>query len=157
MELTADMKRVVTEQQLGFVATVTPDGRPNLSPKGTTAVAGDDRLVFADVASPGTVRNLRDNPNIEINVVDPIIRKGYRFRGTATVHGDGAAYDDGLALLRRRGSTLTGDRVRSIVVVEVIDAAPLTSPAYDHGASEQAVATPWLARLADLYRDRFGS
>lgn len=33
--LTADMRRVVTEQRLGFVAPVSPDGAPNLSPKGT--------------------------------------------------------------------------------------------------------------------------
>lgn len=42
--LTDDMKRVVEEQRLGFVATVCPDGTPNLSPKGTTAVWDDDRL-----------------------------------------------------------------------------------------------------------------
>jgi predicted pyridoxine 5'-phosphate oxidase superfamily flavin-nucleotide-binding protein len=39
--LTNDMKRVVEQQRLGFVATVCPDGTPNLSPKGTTAVWGD--------------------------------------------------------------------------------------------------------------------
>lgn len=44
--LTEDMRRVVEEQRLGFVATVRPDGTPNLSPKGTTAVPGD-RLIFA--------------------------------------------------------------------------------------------------------------
>jgi len=31
--LTEDMKRVVNEQRLGFVATVCPDGTPSLSPK----------------------------------------------------------------------------------------------------------------------------
>jgi hypothetical protein len=36
--LTKDTMRVVNEQQLGFIATVCPDGTPNLSPKGTTAV-----------------------------------------------------------------------------------------------------------------------
>src|SRR5690242_17710078 len=36
--LTEDMKRVVTEQRLAFVATVCPDGTPNLLPKGTSAV-----------------------------------------------------------------------------------------------------------------------
>jgi predicted pyridoxine 5'-phosphate oxidase superfamily flavin-nucleotide-binding protein len=30
--LTVDMKRVVEQQRLGFVATVCPDGTPNLSP-----------------------------------------------------------------------------------------------------------------------------
>jgi len=31
--LTPDMKRIVAEQKLGFVATVCPDGTPNVSPK----------------------------------------------------------------------------------------------------------------------------
>ena len=84
--LTEEMKRVVLEQKLGFVATVCPDGTPNLSPKGTTTVWDDGHLVFADIRSPNTVRNLRGNPSIEINVVDPIVRKGYRFKGVAAVH-----------------------------------------------------------------------
>lgn len=156
MRLTADMKRVVTEQQLGFVATVSPDGRPNVSPKGTTIVADDSRLLFADVASPNTVSNLAENPEIEINVVDPIVRKGYRFSGTATVHIDDGWYDRGLALLRERGSSLTEDRVRSIVVVEVQRAAELVSPAYDDPTvTEESVAAAWLARVTDRHRNRF--
>jgi len=79
--LTQDMKRVVNEQQLGFIATVCPDGTPNLSPKGTTAVLDDNHLVFADVCSPRTIANLRLNSAVEINVVDPLCRKGYRFKG----------------------------------------------------------------------------
>jgi predicted pyridoxine 5'-phosphate oxidase superfamily flavin-nucleotide-binding protein len=59
--LTADMKRVVEEQRLGFVATVCPDDTPNLSPKGTTAVWDDDHLAFANIRSPGTLANLRQN------------------------------------------------------------------------------------------------
>ena len=35
--LTDDMRRLV-EAELGFIATVCPDGTRNLSPKGTTAV-----------------------------------------------------------------------------------------------------------------------
>ncbi len=59
--LTDDMKRVVKEQRLAFIATVCPDGTPNLSPKGTTAVWDDDHLIFVDIRSPGTVANLRQN------------------------------------------------------------------------------------------------
>jgi len=51
--LTPDMKRVVEQQRLGFFATVCPDGTPNLSPKGTTAVWDNDHLVFANIRSPG--------------------------------------------------------------------------------------------------------
>src|SRR3954470_9410072 len=77
MRLTEQMQRVVTEQSLGFVATVRPDGTPALSPKGTTRVWGDSRLVFLHIHSPGTVANLAVNPAVEVNVVDPILRKGW--------------------------------------------------------------------------------
>ncbi len=50
--LTEEMKRVVTDIQLCYAATVTPDGKPNLSPKGSITVLSDDELGFADLASP---------------------------------------------------------------------------------------------------------
>jgi len=53
--LTDDMKRVVRQQRMGFMATVCPEGSPNLSPKGTATVWDDDRLVFADLGSPVTI------------------------------------------------------------------------------------------------------
>src|SRR5271170_6661357 len=84
--LTDDMKRVVREQRLGYIATVCADGTPNLSPKGTTAIGDDDHLVFADIRSPQSVQNIQSNPSVEVNVVDPLVRKGYRFKGRAVVH-----------------------------------------------------------------------
>jgi predicted pyridoxine 5'-phosphate oxidase superfamily flavin-nucleotide-binding protein len=149
--LTDDMKRVVEEQQLGFVATARPDGAPNLSPKGTTAVWDDDHLIFADICSPDTIANLRANPAVEINVVDPLVRKGYRFRGTARVLGEGPEYEAGLAFYRRRGSASAKPH---IVLVKVDWAAPLVSPAYDSGQSEAAVAAKWRAYWEDLWSRR---
>jgi len=152
MKLSEQMQRVVREQRLGFVATVTPEGRPNLSPKGTTKVWDDERLFFADIASPGTVANLRANPRVEVNVVDPILRKGFRFKGTATVYTSGERYERGLEILREQGSTANRERVRSIVVIDVTDAAELISPAYDDGATEQAISDSWLSYYTELHR-----
>jgi len=137
--LTEDMKRVVSEQRLGFMATVCPDGTPNLSPKGTTAVYDDDHLVFADLRSPGTVRNLKQNPNIEINVVDVLVRKGYRFKGTATVHTEDEVVARALDLYDALGFGDYRSRIRGVVLVKVESALPLTSPAYDLGMSEDDV------------------
>src|SRR5215468_25627 len=103
--LTEDMKRVVNEQQLCFIATVCPDGTPNLSPKGTTAVWDDEHLVFADVHSPNTIANLRRNPVLEMNVVDALVRKGYRFKGSATILSEGAQFEKMIEFYRKRGST----------------------------------------------------
>jgi predicted pyridoxine 5'-phosphate oxidase superfamily flavin-nucleotide-binding protein len=138
--LTDDMKRVVREQRLAFVATVCADNTPNLSPKGTIAVWDDHHLVFANIRSPQTIANLRRNPAIEINVVDPMVRKGYRFKGTAAVLEGGARYDEIMALYRARG---VSNRIRELVVITVEHALPVTSPAYDLGLSEAEVRARW--------------
>lgn len=138
--LTDDMRRVVGEQRLGYVATVCPDGTPNLSPKGTTAVWDADHLVFADIASPRTVANLRRNPAVEINVVDPIARKGYRFKGTATVLDGGETFAEVVARYRLHG---TASPIRAVALVRVERALPLVSPAYDLGATEAEIRERW--------------
>ena len=148
--LTDDMRRVVEEQRLGFIATVCPDGTPNVSPKGTTAVWDGDHLVFADIRSPRTVTNLRANPSVEINVVAPLVRKGYRFKGTAEVLDEGPRFEEAVAFYRKRGSK---SPIRAVVLVRVERALPLISPAYDSGATEAEVRAQWQRYWATLHRD----
>src|SRR5215212_3498954 len=102
--LSLDAQRVVEEQRLGYVATVNDDGTPNLSPKGTIAVLDDSHLAFCNIRSPMTIYNLMRRRAIEVNIVDPIGRKGYRFRGTATVIEQGEAFEELKAFYRERGS-----------------------------------------------------
>ena len=142
MRLDDDMKRVVREQSLGFVATVCPDGTPNLSPKGTTVVWDDEHLVFLHLHSPGTVTNLATNPAIEVNVVDPIVRKGYRFKGRGEVLTSGELHEQVIDWFQRERGTHP-DRVKAVVVVGVDAAAALISPVYDYGVSEAEVADRW--------------
>src|SRR2546426_2405350 len=112
--LTEDMRQVV-EAQLGFIATVCPDGTPNLSPKGTTTVWDDDHLVFADIRSPRTIANLKQNPAIEINVVDWFTRKGYRFKGIATVIESGSLFTELVAFYTPQGQLDAPRRIQTIV------------------------------------------
>jgi uncharacterized protein len=150
--MSEDMKRVVAEQRLGFFATVCEDGSPNLAPKGTTYVWDDDRLFFADVRSPQTVANIRRGSLVEVNVVDPFVRKGYRFKGPAAVHERGTPVCvEALKRMRAAGSTLV-DRVRTIVVIEVIEARAIVSPAYDGGdISEADMVRTFQAHFARLH------
>jgi predicted pyridoxine 5'-phosphate oxidase superfamily flavin-nucleotide-binding protein len=142
-----DMKRVVREQRLGYVATVCPDGTPNVSPKGTTAVWDDEHLVFLDLYSPGTVANIEaGHPVVEVNVVDPIRRKGYRFKGPAQVHREGSLFDDVVQRYERERGT-DRRRINSVVLVRVERAAPLVSPAYADGSSEATIEQ----RSLDMY------
>jgi uncharacterized protein len=147
--LTERMQRLVREQRLGFVATTCPDGTPNLSPKGTTTVWDGDHLIFADVASPGTVENLRRNPAVEVNVVDPMVRKGWRFKGTAIVLTEGPRFAEAVAFYAERGVTRT---IRSIVLIRVERALPVVSPGYEDGVSEDEMRRKWEAYWASLKR-----
>ena len=141
--LTDEMKQVVERQRLGFVATVCADGTPNVSPKGTVCVLDDDHLMFADIRSPGTVANLRENPGIEVNVVDPLLRKGYRFKGQAEVLETGADFDRLVPIFAGRGTVDAPRRIRAIVVVRVDRARPLISPGYDRGTDEASMRAHW--------------
>jgi predicted pyridoxine 5'-phosphate oxidase superfamily flavin-nucleotide-binding protein len=145
--LTEEMRRMVEELRLGFVATVCPDGTPNLSPKGTVAVWDDDHLIFADICSPRTVANLRANPAVEVNVVDPFARRGYRFKGTGTVATEGTDFDEVVAFFRARGVRFP---IRSIVLIAVERAQPVLSPAYATGATEAELRARWEPHYRDL-------
>ena len=106
----------------------------------------DDRIRGDSLA--GDVRNLQANPRIEVNFVDPFVRKGYRFAGTAKVLARGEGNFD--ALLKKSGSSLA-PRVRAIVLINVTKALPLVSPAYDDGtATEDTIRKSWTARFRKL-------
>jgi predicted pyridoxine 5'-phosphate oxidase superfamily flavin-nucleotide-binding protein len=141
--LTEEMKRVVREQRLGYVATVCPDGTPNLSPKGTTTVWDDEHLVFADIRSPRTIANLKQNPAIEINVVDWFTRKGYRFKGIAAVIESGSQFDELVSFYTQQGMLDAPRRIQAVVMVTVQRALPLVSPAYDRDVTEENVRALW--------------
>ena len=144
--LTEPMKQVVREQRLGYIATICQDGTPNLSPKATMKVWDDNHLVFADICSPGTIENLRNNPAIEINMVDPFLRKGYRFKGTATVVDPGQQFDDVMKLYDRDGQgaqTRVTNQIRSFVLVKVDRALPLISPGYTRDVTEEQMRGQW--------------
>ena len=114
----------------------------------------DDHLVFANIRSPQTISNLRSNPAIEINVVDPMVRKGYRFKGTATVVETGSRYEEVRAFMAARGVM---NPFREVVVIRVERALPVTSPAYDLGLSEAEIRARWERHHEAVKRGSEGS
>lgn len=147
--ITEDMRAVIEAASLCFAATVTPAGRPNLSPKGTIRVWDDRRLFFLDIASPRTRDNLGGNPWMEVNVVDQLSRRGYRFSGRASVHAPGTGLFDE-AMRRVFGDAPPTYPVASVIVLDVSEAAPLLSPAYWRATDERALRDSWRSRRAAL-------
>jgi hypothetical protein len=105
------------------------------------------------------VANIRRGSLVEANVVDPFVRKGYRFKGPAVIHEPGTdGFSNGLQRMRDDGTaTALLDRVKAIVVIEVHQAQPLASPAYDDGTTtETDMVTLFQARFARLH-ERYGN
>ena len=154
MRMTEEMKRMVDHLRLCYVATVTPDGKPNLSPKGSLKVWDDENVVFADIASPITVRNLRANPFIEINLVDPFLRRGFRFKGRAEICESGSEFDFVAEdLWSREGRQYP---VNVVVKVAIEEAFPVLSPAYtfNDDVKEEQVRAVWLRRYGVAKSER---
>ena len=135
-----DIKNFVNFQKLGYVATISKDGTPNLSPKGTIAVMDESTLVFADIRSPQTMQNLQENPSVEINVVDPFQRTGYRFKGDGKIINNGSEFEKILEYYVKTG---VKSKINAVVIGDVKSMSEITSPSYDLGATKDELVSKW--------------
>ena len=140
IEFDDKIKNFVNFQKLGYVATISSDGTPNLSPKGTITILDDSRLVFANIRSPQTIVNLDKNSSIEINVIDPFSRMGYRFKGTAKIISDGDDFQKILTFFEEKGIK---SKISDIVIVNVESFSEVTSPSYDLGQKKDDLVKKW--------------
>jgi len=145
--ITPEIKGFLNLQKLGYVATVSSDGKPNISPKGTIIGWTSETLAFAHIRSPDTMKNLQDNPDVEINVIDPLLRKGYLFRGVAKTIENGDTFEAILNYYRINGIK---SPINSIVLVDVSNVSEVTSPLYDMGISEKAIKLKWQKHFTNL-------
>ena len=67
-----------------LVATTNKAGKPNVSAKGSLRVLDHEHLVFADIRSPRTIANIKENPQIGVICINPNTRKGCRIWGKAS-------------------------------------------------------------------------
>ena len=138
--ITEKIKNFVNFQKLGYVATISADNTPNLSPKGTIIVLDESSLAFADIHSPQTVENLKHNPSIEINVVDPFSRRGYRFKGIAEIILTGDKFDKIISHYKETG---VKSSIKTIIAVKIEKLSEVLSPLYDLGYTEDELKAKW--------------
>lgn len=91
--ITDEMKALVKEVRLGIAATADKSGMPNASFKGSVQVLDDEHLIFADLMSPKTRKNLLENNKICILVGDHKKMVGYQFKGEAELLNEGELFD----------------------------------------------------------------
>ena len=144
-------KQLIERFPLGFVATVTEDGMPSLSPKGTFFVLDDETIAFGEIRSPGTMKNLKHLAKAEVNFADIWLRKGVRSFGTVEIEERGS---DGFDELFPRWETAfpaLGSRINAIVKIKAEKVRLLTTPPYDDGATEEDMIALYKDKFAEMY------
>ncbi len=129
-KLTQEMKDLVGTQQC-FVATVNPDGTPNIGPKRSTRVLDDEHLAFNEVTAKQTWANVQNGSTVAIAVVDREKMKGFRFVGVPEVFTSGELFEQAVAT-RRPGMAAP----KAVVRIKINKIFNLGFP----GAGEELVA-----------------
>lgn len=149
--ITEEAKRIIREFPLGVIASLTPDGRPAASPKGTFLILDDMTLAYGDIRSPGTRANLQKTALAEVVFVDAFRRKGVRISGSTEILETGSARFNAF---HPRWVDTWGDlakRIRALVLVHVDGVKMLSTPPYDEGATEAEMIAFYKAKYAELY------
>ena len=80
--------------KLAWVATASRDGEPNVTPKGTLKLLDEHHVLFADLFSLKTRKNLEENSKVAVTVVDAGTAKGYQLKGTAEIVTSGPLFEE---------------------------------------------------------------
>lgn len=118
MKINDAVKRDIRNSVLCWLATVDDRGTPSVTPKEIFASYGDDRIVIADIASSGSVRNLRGHSRVCVSFVDVFRQCGFKITGGAEViqRHDPRFDEFGAELLQIAGIDYP---IRNIICIEV--------------------------------------
>lgn len=85
MELTTKIKESINRSILCWLATVSNENIPNVSPKEIFNYYETDKIIVANIASPQTVLNIKQNTNVCISFIDILVQKGFQIKGKAKI------------------------------------------------------------------------
>ena len=114
VKLTEEVKKSIGEIRPSLVATANKSGKPNVSAKGSLRFLDDGHVVFADIASPRTVANIKENPQVAVICLDAPTRKGCRIWGRGEIFNSGELFDKIEAEYAARNK-----RVKNVVKITV--------------------------------------
>jgi len=103
--------------KLAWVATASKDGTPNVTPKGSLKLLDEHHVLFADLFSLKTRKNLLENNKVAVTVVDAATGKGYQIKGTAEVTSSGPLFGETAASLKEAPRELPP--LQHVVKIEV--------------------------------------
>ena len=80
--------------KLAWVATASRDGEPNVTPKGSLKLLDEHHVLFADLFSLKTRKNLTENSQSCRHGCGRSYGKGYQLKGTAEIVSSGPLFEE---------------------------------------------------------------
>ncbi|MEM7216519.1 MAG: pyridoxamine 5'-phosphate oxidase family protein [Pseudomonadota bacterium] len=151
MSLNEFAKNLIERFPLGFVATVTEDGMPSLSPKGTFFVLDDETIAFGEIRSPQTMKNLAYQAKTEVNFIDIWLRKGIRVFGDVEICKRGTDEFNEVIHIWKEAFPALEPRINAIVKINAERVKTITTPPYDDGISEEEMIAMYKQKFAEIY------
>lgn len=87
MKFTSEVEDYMNKSVLCWLATVSKENVPNVSPKEIFSPFEQDKIIIANIASPQTVKNIKTNANVCLSFIDILIQKGFQVKGKARILG----------------------------------------------------------------------
>lgn len=149
--ITEAAAKIIRDFPLGTVASITPDGRPAASPKGTFLVLDDMTLAYGDIRSPGTAANLRKTAMTEVVFIDVFRRKGVRLTGSTEIVETGSARFNEYHPRWVEAWGALANRIKALVLIHVDGLKMLSTPPYDDGATEAEMIALYKSKYAEMF------
>lgn len=129
MKLTNEIKKYIDKSVLCWLATASSEKIPNVSPKEIFNHFGEDEIIIANIASPQTIKNIRQNNAVCVSFIDILIQKGFQIKGKAKVidikDADFAEREEVLLKMTEGKFPFA-----SITVIKIENAKPIFAPRY---------------------------
>ena len=129
MMLNTEIKESINKSVLCWLATVSTENVPNVSPKEIFNYYETDRIIVANIASPQTIRNIKQNENVCISFIDILVQKGFQLKGKAKIIGktDSEFLEMERILTKMTGGIFPFATITEITVGQV---KPIIAPKY---------------------------
>ena len=130
IELTDEMRDLLgTALADGFacvVGTVSKDGYPQISPKGSVMVYDRETLAYWERARRSAMDNVTANPHVIVYYNNQETRVRWRFHGEATIYADGPVREDVMSRTIQAELDRDPERLGVAVLIKVEKITELT-------------------------------
>ena len=106
MKMSDEIKQMLDEN-IVYLATSTPEGKPNVVPIGLTHAISDNEVLIVDVLFKKTRKNIEQNPQVAISFNDVKRLESYQLKGNAEIFKDGELYEKAFDIMREKAEKRT--------------------------------------------------